>query len=95
MSCCNYCGRKMQVTATRKSFCSNACLHNYSIQRFGTIIEPQTVAEENLMDAMIAAGMDEVREVRDAFVNRNSPADDSPQAEIRMRRHLDMMRRGP
>lgn len=88
---CRTCGNP---TGTKCHYCSAACRDNARIKRFGTIIEPMNAREEKLMDEMIAEGLAEVREVQRVFVQRFMPEDDSPQAEVRMRRHLDLMRTG-
>lgn len=92
---CEYCGKRF-ANHSKTRFCSNECKSAHAIGRNGDtdgIVEPRNQQEQKAMDELIKQRCEEVKKHALEFVNDRTPLDDSPQAEIRMRRFLRLRRK--
>lgn len=91
---CEYCGKRL-ANHSKTRFCSNECKSAYAIGRQAPdgIVEPRNQQEQESMDDLIKQRCEEIKQQALQFVNDRTPLDESPQAEIRMRRFLRLRRK--
>jgi hypothetical protein len=75
----------------KRSFCSGDCYRKY-LEDKGLILEPLTDAQEQVTNEVLIARKAEALQAHKQFVEAHTPEDDSPQAEVRMRRRLLLLR---